>query len=782
MRKSISLLLILAMLLGVLGATAMAEAAYTAGTYTASAAGFGGNVTVTVTVDENGITDVKVEGPDETPTVGGVAVANMPAAILAAGSADVDMTTGATVTSTAILTALREALAEASGADLTVKMAPGTYTAQAYGFQQISPITVTMTVDETGIRELSFDGNLDSVAMIRSVNRYLIPRILENQSVGVDAITGATSTSNAVLSGARDCLAQALAAGGSDAAAISAFMKPEPVIEAQETLDVDVLVVGMGAAGISAATAAAEAQKAAGKPVSVLAIEKDGRYGGTGAFTGEPMSINPPRYKEQYNNGEDYMDRDALLAAWTEYVEGDAKMEVVEKFLDNSGETADWLYYDHGFLINNPTSGFGANTYRCKQQYVSVATAEEGRDYGMDVSAGQNTMVDKYYERFVSDYVKLGGKYMLETEGYALLYDEAENRVTGVKAKGHDGTDYTINAKSVILCTGGFAGSEELEKEYLSKNPYFDHFGDEQWTMIGMHENDGKMLKAALEIGAGTYNISVVPMIHFATSNIVIHDYPVNTFKPDEPGYGKVLWYGWDQTWTLNEIPDALILCSDIPWVNVDGERFEAEGALFGWWQAGPSYWAIWSQDQIDGLAANGFSSTLSTLAAGSQGVMPGNLPIPEVYDVLDKLVAQGYVVKADTYEALAEAMGVPAETFVKTMADYNAFCESGVDEQFGKDAAKLVPAGNGPFYALKGYSACFATNGSLDINENFEVLKADGETPIGGLWACGCEASGVMYSEKKPYVTYGGAAIGFAYTSGRLSGGYAAAYADSLK
>ena len=60
-------------------------------------------------------------------------------------------------------------------------------------------------------------------------------------------------------------------------------------------------------------------------------------------------------------------------------------------------------------------------------------------------------------------------------------------------------------------------------------------------------------------------------------------------------------------------------------------------------------------------------------------------------------------------------------------------------------------------------------------------MLKADGETPIGGLWACGCDASGVLYSEKKPYVTYGGAAIGFAYTSGRLSGGYAVDYANSL-
>ena len=396
MKKVISMLVALSMLL-CMSAAATAEAAYTPGTYTATAAGFGGDVTVTVTVDESAITDVKVEGEDETPAIGGVAVANMPAAILAAGGSDVDATTGATVTSTAILTALDAALAQASGTDLAAKMAPGTYTAQAYGFQQISPITVTVTVDETSIQDIEFDGNLDSVAMIRAVNTYLLPRIVENQSVGVDAITGATATSNAVLTAARDCLEQALVAGGSSAAAITSFLTPEPKVEAQKTIDVDVLVVGMGAAGISAATAAAEAQQAAGVPVSVLAIEKSSRYGGTGAFTGEPMSINPPRYKLQYNGGEDYMDYDELLAAWTEYVEGDAKMEVVETFLQNSGETADWLYYDHGFLLNNPTSGFGANTYRCKQQYVSIATAEEGRDYGMDVSAGQNTMVDQYY-------------------------------------------------------------------------------------------------------------------------------------------------------------------------------------------------------------------------------------------------------------------------------------------------------------------------------------------------------------------------------------------------
>ena len=93
-------------------------------------------------------------------------------------------------------------------------MAPGTYTIQKYGFQQIEPVAVTMTVDEDRILSVELDGNKDSVAMVRSVKNLLIPRIIANQSYAVDAITGATSTSNAVLTGVRDMLADALVAIG----------------------------------------------------------------------------------------------------------------------------------------------------------------------------------------------------------------------------------------------------------------------------------------------------------------------------------------------------------------------------------------------------------------------------------------------------------------------------------------------------------------------------------------------------------------------------------------
>ncbi|MGB3933252.1 MAG: FAD-binding protein, partial [bacterium] len=65
----------------------------------------------------------------------------------------------------------------------------------------------------------------------------------------------------------------------------------------------------------------------------------------------------------------------------------------------------------------------------------------------------------------------------------------------------------------------------------------------------------------------------------------------------------------------------------------------------------------------------------------------------------------------------------------------------------------------------------------ALDIDANFNVLKADGKTPINGLYAVGNDSGGVLYSNKKPYVTYGGAALGWAFTSGRLAGGNAVEY-----
>jgi len=149
-------------------------------------------------------------------------------------------------------------------------------------------------------------------------------------------------------------------------------------------------------------------------------------------------------------------------------------------------------------------------------------------------------------------------------------------------------------------------------------------------------------------------------------------------------------------------------------------------------------------------------------------------MPIPEIYAILDKLAANGSILKADTIPELADKMSVSADNLARTLKTYEEFCATGVDKDFGKETAKLIPLGSGPYYALKGYSTCFSTCAALNIDVNFNVLKANGTTPIKGLYAVGNDSGGVLYTEKKPYVTYGGAALGWAFTSGRLAGGIA--------
>lgn len=106
--------------------------------YSATSTGFGGEVSVTITVDENGkLVDVKVEGKDETATIGGAALDTLKEQIMTADGYDIDGVAGATVTSNAVKEAARKAFADARGEELAEAiMADGTYTSSAWGFSK----------------------------------------------------------------------------------------------------------------------------------------------------------------------------------------------------------------------------------------------------------------------------------------------------------------------------------------------------------------------------------------------------------------------------------------------------------------------------------------------------------------------------------------------------------------------------------------------------------------------------------------------------------------------
>lgn len=652
-------------------------------------------------------------------------------------------------------------------------MAPGTYTAQAYGFSMSWPDILKVTVSENSIESIAFDEESGSTSsMVDAVAAAMFPRILESQSIKVDMVSGATVTSNAARMAIEDCIKQAIVAAGNEESAIDTFKKAQEKTGGSEELETQVLVIGMGGGGTYTALRAAE------EGADVLVIEKQGRYGGTTALTSEIQSINPPRVKEIYNNGEDFTDADAMYQAWTEYTEGDAKQEMLDLYFENSGPAFDWLALDHGAKFDfDPKPGFTpADWYKVKFQWYPNIPAEhpEAPTHGYN-----KREIASYFDKLVEDYTNLGGKYMLETEAYELITDETDT-VVGAKAKNRvTGIEYTIKADAVVIATGGFLGNREMTNKYLS-DEYFPLKG--AWKIYGSYGNDGKMIQSAFDIGAAPYNIGMAPEVHMSGSDMFIpHSYgfPINKVE-GQTSFNT----GKQSVWSVADLPMFLGITPNSLAVDMQGERFTAETgvAMLDPWLAGPNFYSIWSSDQINDLRDNGFKHFLGGVSSGFLGYtgeIPVNTPLPETYDVLDAGIEMGFIFKADTIEELAEAIDIDSSALKNTVENYNNYCANGKDEQFNKDAQFLEAIGEGPYYAVKMASYSYNTCAGLDVNTSLQVLNTSGE-PIEGLFCVGSDCAGVLFTEKKPYVTYGGANNGWVLTSAYVCGESVADYVSN--
>ena len=733
--------------------------------FEAASAGFGGEVKVALTIEDGKIVDAKVTGDSETPGIGAAALEPLAAQLVAAGSAEIDGVAGATVTSDAVRAAAAAALAEASGETAAeAVLADGTYTAEAYGFEMAVSDKVIVTIEGGTIASIASGEDCgDTPPMLDTVAKTLFPRIIEAQSVGVDVASGATVTSNAVKTAVADCLSQALAAAGCDASAIAAYKTVPEKKGGSEELTTQVLVIGMGGSGTYTALRAQECG------AQVLAIDKQARYGGTTALTSEIEAINPPRIKELYNGGEDFCDADAMYQAWLAYVDGDAKVEMIDLFFANCGPALDWLALDHGAQFDmKPQAGFTeADVYKVKFQWLP--NFDERTPYAP--TYGYNKAeIATYFDRLIDDFTALGGQYMLETEAYDLIVEDG--KIVGAKAKNLvTGAEYTIRADAVVIATGGFLGNPEMTEKYLS-DEYYPLKGE--WKIYGTYGNDGKMLEAAIDNGAATYNMGMPPEVHLSGTIDFLpaheYGYAINTIE------GTLDFNtGRECRWTVADLPLIMGVSADSLAVAVNGKRFTSETgiAMLDPWIAGPRYFSIWSTEQINGIVESGLKTDVVGPAVGflgHRGSIPSGIPLPEAFDVLDDAIERGYVYKADTIEELAAMIGLDPATLAETVSAYNGYCETGVDAEFGKDAALLTKVGEGPYYALAMASYSYNTCAGLDVNENMQVLDTNGQV-MEGLFCVGSDSAGVLFSEKKPYVTFGGANNGWALTSAYVGG-----------
>ena len=194
------------------------ESGAAGGPLTGTANGFGGPITVSVTMDGDKITAVEIVSNSETPEIAGTALEQIPAAIVAANSPDVDVVSGATYTSNGIINAVKNALDSAGGGS-------GALTGTADGF--IGPITVAVTMDGDTITAVEVISNSETIEIAGGALEQIPAAIVAANSPDVDVVSGATYTSNGIINAVKN----ALAGGGSSEPEPEAT--PRPTQEAQ---------------------------------------------------------------------------------------------------------------------------------------------------------------------------------------------------------------------------------------------------------------------------------------------------------------------------------------------------------------------------------------------------------------------------------------------------------------------------------------------------------------------------------------------------------------------
>lgn len=694
-------------------------------TYSASVAGFGGDIVVTVTTDGNKIISVVAKGDSETADIGGKAIEeynnNQLKALEGQEIASVDVDSidaiaGASISTGAVKNALKTALKEAQGISSTEKtpVADGVQEITVAGHSVVSPMKVAVTFENNEIKQIEVVENDETPQVFSTVEELFIPRVIENQSLATDAVTGATVSSNAI----KAAVEQAINAAGGDA---SEWMQAtEKSTETVVLEGYDVIVVGLGGAGTAAYASAAE------NGATVFGFDTAGKVGGTSSTTSGPMAINPELKMGEQNNGEQFLNEEELIADWLEYCEGDAKEEIVRLMVEESGDTMDWLISKYGFQFGDISAFFHPKMWKVWASYQG------------DVYAQYQSTIEQakaYNEK---------NDYMLELTATKLLTDEAGN-VNGVQATYYDGTTYEIYGKSVILATGGFAGNADMMVEYFGEN----------WNTKAMTQNQGAGILMAQEIGGALYNIDVAPMQHNAQTATIIRD---DSLTADEKA-----------------VLASLVLGTDSMLVNQEGTRFmnEAANIEFNSWQGGAFFYTLYSQEQMDTFKTNGFSVVSTPFFLGQGGSVEVGAPIATMDHIIEVGQENGIIFKAETVGELAELLGM--DNLVEEVEKYNTYA-AGEADPFGKDSALIAEIKlDQPVYAVKGAAYIYGTCGGLDVDANLNVLDSNGNA-ITGLYATGLDSMGTSLTNKKAYVTYGGAAQGWALTSGMIAGQNAAA------
>ena len=596
----------------------------------------------------------------------------------------------------------------------------GDFTGTAKGFG--GDVSVTLTLTDSVITGCTAEGKDETEGVGSQAIAKMPGEIAESGSIAVDGVSGATLTSTAI----KEAAAAALTAAGLNPDDYKTAVENNATAE-DSTVDADVVVVGAGGAGMTAAiTAAAEGK-------SVVILESQSMVGGNSVRATGGMNAGKTVYQDENEFGESagvektlktaaekYADNETITALaktvseqWAAYqadptgyfdsvelMELDTMIggkgindpELVETLCANSADAIDWLD-EHGITLHNVSSFGGASVKRIHRP----VNAE-----GKTVSVG-SYMIPLLQENCE----KAGVKMMLDTTATEILTD-ANGAAVGVKATGASGETVTVNAKAVVLATGGFGANLDMVVKY---KPELKGFMTTNAPGI-----QGQGIEMAEAIGAATVDmdqIQIHPTVEANTAALITEGLR---------GDGAIL-------------------------INEEGQRF------------------------IDEVGTRDVVSAAEIAQTGSYSWLVVDQAMADASSVIQGYIKKGYTVTGATYEELGKAMGVDAAAFAETMEKWNGYVEAKNDPDFGRTSF-ANPLNTAPYYAVKVTAGVHHTMGGLKINANTEVLNEKGEV-IPGLFAAG-EVTGGVHGANR----LGGNAVADFTVFGRIAGAAASDYA----
>lgn len=506
---------------------------------------------------------------------------------------------------------------------------PGTYEGKGQG--HAGTMVVNVTVTESKIEKIDIVEFSDSEFAVEPANQ-LVKKILDANSGDVDAVAGASLTSKGILEAVNDALSKARIAGTETKTEAKNEENQDKEVAKLEDMTTDVVVIGAGGAGL---TAAIEAKN---NGAEVIVLEKMPLLGGntkyaTGGLNAAETSVQKEKAIE-----------DTVDQFIADTMKGGGELnnpELVSVLANNSAETVEWLISIGADLSDVGRLG-GASVNRAHRPTGGAPVG--------------NHLVDVLNKKATD----LGINVLLGHEAIELLGDE--NAVTGVKVKTEAG-EFTINAKAVVVASGGFGANSEL---LVSQKPELEGYGTTNHPGA-----TGDVVNFAKNL-----NVAYVDMDQIQTHPTVM---PSNNYMITEAvrGNGAIL-------------------------INREGKRF------------------------VNELETRKVVSEALLEQTGKTGFLLFETNVKDSLKAIEGYKKKGFLIEAATPEELAEAIGVDAAAVTETLDAYNGFVAAGKDDAFARqDLPRALD--KGPYYAVEVNPAVHHTMGGLQINTEAEVFNASG-------------------------------------------------------